>query len=257
MNPLFWQLLPTVCPGAEVVNGSGAIQRARRVKMLDEIKCIRLASAIAETAMQTLVEVLRPGITERQLLGVYDECVATLGAPTPPSEAVAFATTSRGPVRYRQKITDRPVGRRELVVLNPGAFYAGYESGLGRTLLADQDQLTAPQRALQDRCRTGLMALVAACHAGATGTDIVGAWTATGEPLPPVQLVHGIGVGVEPPIVGPSDTGPVTLEAGMVLSVQSWVTQDGVGGFLLRDMVAVTDAEPEILTAYPGGATHA
>jgi Xaa-Pro aminopeptidase len=134
LSPLFIQLLPTACPRAAIVNGLGAIQRARSVKTLDEIGCIRLASAIAETAMQTLVETLRPGITERQLLGVYDGCIASLGAPTPPTEAVVFASSNRGPVRYRQKITDRPVGPRELVVLNPGAFYAGYESGPGANL---------------------------------------------------------------------------------------------------------------------------
>jgi Xaa-Pro dipeptidase len=250
LSPGFLQLLPLACPQAAVVNGLAAIRRARRLKTPDEVTCIRLASAIAEAAMQKLVEALQPGITERQLLGVYDECIASLGSPTPPTEAVAFATTSHGPVRYRQKITDRPVGRRQLVILNPGAFYAGYESGLGRTLVAGQDQFTGPQRSLQDRCRAGLQALFGACHAGATSTDIVGAWTATGEPLPPVALVHGTGTGVEPPIIGPSDTGQFTLETGMVLSLQSWVTQEGVGGFLLRDTIGVTDGEPQVLTAY-------
>jgi Xaa-Pro aminopeptidase len=93
--------------------------------------------------------------------------------------------------------------------------------------------------------------LVDACHAGATGRDIVSAWTAIGEPLPPVALVHGSGTGVEPPVVGPYDTEEFALEAGMVLSLQSWVSQEGVGGFLLRETIAVTDAAPEILTIYP------
>jgi Xaa-Pro aminopeptidase len=251
LSPLFMRLLPVACPGAVIVNGLGAIQRARSVKTIDEIACIRLASAIAETAMQTLVEALRPGITERQLLWVYDGCIASLGAPTPPTEAVAFATSKHGPVRYRQKITDRPVGPRELVVLNPGAFYAGYESGLGRTFVAEQNQLTVLQRSLQDRCRHGLEVLVGVCHAGATGTDIIRAWTTSGESLPPVALVHGCGTGVEPPVVGPSDTEQFTLQAGMVLSLHSWVSQEGVGGFLLRETVEVTDAHPQILTLYP------
>jgi Xaa-Pro aminopeptidase len=251
LSPLFLQLLPVACPQASIVNGLVATERARRVKTSDEVGCVRLASAIAEAALQTLVEALRPGITERQLLGVYDGCIASLGAPTPPTEAVVIATSNHGPVRYRQKVTDRPVGPRQLVVLNPGAFYAGYESGLGRTLAAGQDQLTAFQRSLQDRCRHGLQALVSVCHAGATASDIVRAWSATGEPLPPVPLVHGTGTGVEPPIVGPGVTEPFTLEAGMVLSLQSWVTEEGVGGFLLRDIVAITDRDPETLTRYP------
>ena len=60
--------------------------------------------------------------------------------PTPPSESVAFATSSRGPVDFRFVARDRPIGDGELVVLSPGALYAGYEADVGTTVLVGSDR---------------------------------------------------------------------------------------------------------------------
>ncbi len=109
---------------------------ARRTKTPDEITCLEVASAIAEAALSAMEDALTPGITERELLGIYDERIASLGAPMPPSESVCFATPSHGPVRFRHLASDRPIGEGELVVLAPGALYAGYEAGLARTRTA-------------------------------------------------------------------------------------------------------------------------
>ena len=109
---------------------------ARRTKTPDEITCLDVASAIAEAALSAMEAALAPGITERELLGLYDERIASLGAPMPPSESVCFATPSSGPVRFRHLASDRPIGDGELVVLAPGALYAGYEAGLARTRVA-------------------------------------------------------------------------------------------------------------------------
>ena len=47
--------------------------------MADEITCLDVASAIAEAALSAMEGALAPGITERDLLGVYDERLAGLG----------------------------------------------------------------------------------------------------------------------------------------------------------------------------------
>ena len=67
----------------------------------------RRRCTLAEAGLAALDEALEPGVTERDLLGVYVETVAALGAPTPPSESVVFATPRRGPVRYRYLASDR------------------------------------------------------------------------------------------------------------------------------------------------------
>ncbi len=83
---------------------------------------------------------------------------------------------------------------------------------------------------------------------GATGADLVAAWTSSGEALPAAPLAHGVGLGVEPPIIGAGVGASGVLAPGTVLAVTGWVGEEGVGGVLERDLVLVTDGDPQVLT---------
>jgi Xaa-Pro aminopeptidase len=190
----------------------------RRVKTGDEILCLEVASAIAEAALSAMKDALAPGITERQLLAIYHERIASLGAPMPPSEGVCSVTPGQA-------------------ILAPGAYYAGYEAGLARTRTADG--------ALGSRCADGLDALIAACRPGNTGADLYRAWQDTGNDESGLPLAHGLGLGAEPPLIGLGRGRDVVLEEGMVLSVQS-----SVDGCLQRDALLVASGGPTALTRY-------
>ena len=249
LTPLFADLIPQLVTSAELVDGTPVMATARRTKTPDEVTCLEVASAIAEAALSAMEDALAPGISERELLGVYDERIAALGSPMPPSEGVCFATPTSGPVRFRHLASDRPIGHGELVILAPGALYAGYESGLARTRVAGN---VAPPGFgdLAARCARGMDALIAACRAGNTGADLYRAWESAGSPDPPMPLAHGLGLGAEPPVVGLGRGSKATLDEGMVLSVQSWVTEEGVGGCLERAAVCVGGGDPSTLTRY-------
>lgn len=249
LTPMFAGLISELVGSAEVVDAATVMMAARRIKTVDEITCLDVASAIAESALSALEDALRPGITERKLLGIYYHHVARLGAPTVPSESVCFATPSRGPVGFRHLVSDRPVGDGELVVLAPGALYAGYEAGLARTRVAGH---SAPPEAadLGSRCARGMDALIAACRPGGTGADLYRAWEDAGNPEPPVPLAHGLGLGAEPPVIGLGRGSDAVLAEGMVLSVQSWVVEEGVGGCLERATVVIEGGEAVALTRY-------
>ena len=49
-----------------------------------------------------------------------------------------------------------------------------------------------------------------------------------------MPLAHGLGLGAEPPLIGLGRGASATFEEGMVLSVQSWVAEQGTGGCLER-----------------------
>ena len=51
-------------------------------------------------------------------------------------------------------------------------------------------------------------------------------------------------------MIGPRGGAEETLAAGMVLSVQAWAAEEGVGGVLLRDAVHVVDGTPRVLSRY-------
>jgi Xaa-Pro dipeptidase len=249
LTPRFAGLIGSLVTTAELVDAAPVMTTARRVKTPDEITCMDVASAIAEAALGALEDTLAPGITERELLGIYNEKVAGLGAPNPPSESVCFATPSRGAVRFRHLAADRPIGDGELVVLAPGALYAGYEAGLARTRVAG-NAAPAGTTDLATRCARGMDALIAACRPGNNGADLYRAWENAGNPDPGVLLAHGLGLGAEPPLIGLGRGRDATLEEGMVLSVQSWVTEEGVGGCLERGTVRIESSGPSALTRY-------
>ncbi|MCU1373756.1 MAG: Xaa-Pro aminopeptidase [Actinomycetia bacterium] len=250
-SPLATGLLTGAAPDAAIVDGRAAITAARATKTADELACLATATAMAEAGLAAMVAALAPGVTERQLLGTHLEHIAALGSPTPPTEGVVCITPRHEPVALRRIATDRALAPGELVVLDPGALFAGYEGGVGRTWPLGPP--TADQRELAARCRAGLDAVVAACRSGATGAELRTAWLATGEPLPAAPVIHGVGLGMEQPVVGNGIGGSEVLAAGTVLAVTSWVAREGVGGFLERDLVVVGDAGPEVLSRYGHG----
>jgi Xaa-Pro aminopeptidase len=247
------QLLAALCPHAAVVDAAPVLSRARTPKTPDELACIVSAAGIAEAALSALVAALDPGVSERQLLGVYAEAIAGLGAPTPPTEAVVCATPRQGPVRLRRLATDRCLAPGELVVLNPGAFYAGYEGTLARTWVVGAMVPSPAQRRLAQRSRETLEAVLDACRAGTTGAELCRVWDSTGEAPPPEPFVRGVGLGAELPLIGHRVGQSAQLAAGTVLAVTAWVAVDGVGGVLEQDLVLVTDGEPARLTRYGRG----
>jgi len=251
-SPGFSHLVAAVAPDAVLVDAGPALREARAVKGADELACIQTATTIAEAALTAMVDALRPGVTERELVAIYAARIAELGATTPPSEGVVCATPRHGRVALRRVPTDRPVGPGELVVLDPGALFAGYEGGVGRTWVAG-GTVTAGQTALASRCRLGLDAVVEQCRAGRRGEDLRRAWVASGAPLPAAPLAYGLGLGVEPPVIGLGVGADTPLVAGSVLAVQGWVSEEGVGGFFERDLVLVGDAEPLLLSRYGAG----
>jgi Xaa-Pro aminopeptidase len=228
LTPMFAALIPQLVTKAELVDAGPVMTAARRIKTPDEVLCLEVASAIAEAALSAMEDALTPGITERELLGIYHERIASLGAPMPPSEGVC--------------------GRHgQLVVLAPGALYAGYEAGLARTRVVGDGARSA---GLASRCARGMDALVDACRPGNTGADLYRVWEEADNDDPEVPLAHGLGLGAEPPLIGLGRGRDAVIEEGMVLSVQSWVTEEGTGGCLERATVAVESSGPSVLTRY-------
>jgi Xaa-Pro aminopeptidase len=248
-SPGFGRLVAALAPGAETVDGSAAVWAARLPKSPAEVARITAATRLAQEALAVLTDALRPGLTERDLVAVYLEAIAARGAPTPPTEGIACATPTRGPVALRRVATDAPVEAGQLVVLDPGAFHRGYEGGIGRTRVAGPAPAGRQRSAdaLDVRCSEALAAVVAACRPGATGADLLAAWEASGEAPPAAPLAYGVGLGVEPPIVGAGVGAASVLAPDTVLAVTGWVGEEGVGGVLRRDLVLVTDGSPQVL----------
>ena len=82
LTPFFAQVLPDAgAHGSSWSTRRGSLARAAGEKTADELACIEVALTLAEAGLAALERPLGPGVTERDLLGVYVECVAAWARP--------------------------------------------------------------------------------------------------------------------------------------------------------------------------------
>jgi Xaa-Pro dipeptidase len=251
LSPVFAQLLPMAFPNAELVDAELAMRAARRIKTDDEIALIRNAIRVAQAGLAAAVTELRPGVTEQKLTGVLLEAMAAGGVSTPSTQEAAWVTSRDHP--WRRVNADGRVQAGDLVAFAAGVLADGYIGEVGRTWPAVVGD-GAPTRSLYRRCSTLWSWLAAACRPGAPASDLLAAYRAIGEPLPPMPVARGLGLGFDPPVVSPhlpQTAAQERLEPGMVLSVTGYVWQQGLGAVFRREAVLITADGSEVLTSSP------
>jgi Xaa-Pro dipeptidase len=249
LSPGFAQLLPVAFPNAELVDGELAMRAARRIKTPDEVVSLREAIRVAEVGLAAAVAELRPGISEKTLAGVLLEAMAAGGVSTPSTQDAAWVTSREHP--WRRASEDGIVRADDLVAFSAGVLDGGYTGEVGRTWPVgepnDAGDLYRRWDALWDR-------LYEACQPGAPAIDLLAAYQAAGEELPPMPIARGLGLGFDPPVVSqhlPATAAEEQLEPGMVLAVTGYVWQSGVGAVFGREAVLITPDGPEVLTSSP------
>ncbi|HWF70549.1 MAG TPA: M24 family metallopeptidase [Mycobacterium sp.] len=251
LSPTFAKLLPMAFPNAELVDGEVVMRTARRIKTPDEVAAMDTALRVAEAGVAAAVAELRPGLSEQALAGAVLEAMAAGGVSTPATQDAAWVTSREHP--WRRATGDGQVASGDLVAFAAGALADGYVGEVSRTWPAG-DGDNGSTRKLYQRSNELWERLIAVCRPGAPASDLLAAYDLAGEPLPPMAVAHGLGLGFDPPVI--SRQLPVTaerehLDPGMVLALTGYVWQEGVGAVLHRDTVVITDSGPELLTASP------
>jgi len=236
-------LLATLAPAADVVDARPLVRAARARKSAAEVAVIETACAIAEAGLAAMAQELRPGVTTRRLAARYSERLGQLGVTVVPDGLIACRTAGR----LCGDVEDGPLGEGELVSLSPSVTYGGYDATLARTLVVGGSP-TAAVAKLRDRGIDSLREVVTACVPGASGAELVRRWTDAAESAFGAPLAHGVGVGIEEPIIAIGLGADEVLTEGMVLAVQGWVHDNAVGSWHHREMIQVTGAGPRLLT---------
>jgi Xaa-Pro dipeptidase len=249
LSPTFGQLLPIAFPNADLVDGELAMRTARRIKTAEEVVALRGATRVAEAGLAAALSELSPGITEQSLTGAMLEAMAAGGVSTSATQDGAWVTSREH--RWRQGPRDRLIADGDLVAFASGALADGYVGEVGRTVpvgdVPGADELFDRSNTLWDK-------LIAACKPGAPASDLLAAYEVAGEPLPPMPVAHGLGLGFDPPVVSPDLPATSTeahLDPGTVLAVTGYVWAQGVGAVYQRDAVLITDDGAEVLTTSP------
>ena len=249
LSPSSAQMLPRAFPSADLVDAEPMLRRVRRVKTPDEVEAIRGSVAVAEQSLAAALRALAPGVTERQLTGVFMEAMSTHGVTTPTGQDVACITSREHP--WHRTSRDEPVRGGDLVAFEAGVVLGGYAGELGRTSVAGDHPVDPSLSKQWSELWDGLLS---ACQAGASCAALLEAYDNAGVPTPPMPVARGLGLGFDLPLVThalPNLAAEQHLEAGMVLALTGYVWKEGVGALFGQEPILITQSGPEPLSTVP------
>lgn len=235
-----WERLVGRLRDHRVVPAAEHFLAARRIKSPYEIECLERALHVAEEAVNAVIQMLKPGVTEREALVVYEAEVGRRGGqPQPGSVAMGERTAIAAPLP-----TDRALRRGDLVRFDVGAVFKGYCASLARTAVMGEP--SARQQAAWDAVQAGLEAAVDGIRPGVPAERVhqlaVDGVCAAG--FPDFRRYHvGHAIGLQPyerPKLAAGITTP--LELGEILRVEVPYLEVGWAGLAARDTVLVTRA---------------
>ncbi len=244
--------------GISVASGEEVMEHARTVKSPDELKAMRRAIAACEAAMRVMESALWPGMTENDLWAVLHAENIRRGG-----EWIETRLLTSGPRTnpWFQECSARVIEDGDLVAFDTdlvGPY--GYCCDISRTWLAGTGRPTDEQRALYAMASEQIAANTELLRPGRTFRELSQMATSLPAQYLPNRysaLFHGVGLCDEYPSVPyPDDWAKAgydgVLEAGMVVSVESYVGRHGGHeGVKLEEQVLITETGHELLSRYP------
>lgn len=223
----------------------------RRIKDAGELAHIRAACALADRAFDYVLNLLRPGVAERDIAAELEYWMKRHG-----SEKEAFDTIVASGVRSslpHGRASSKLLELGDLITFDFGARIEGYSSDLTRTVVLGP--ASDRQREVYGIVLEAELAAIAAIRPGASCRDV----DAVARDLIAARgfgqnFGHGLGHGLGRSThdhVAFSPRSTVVLEPGMVVTVEPGIYLDGWGGVRIEDDVVVTEHGCEILTHAP------
>jgi methionyl aminopeptidase len=244
------------------------------IKSEAEIAVMRQAGKIVATVLAKLVAAVRPGLTTEELDIIAESEVKSLGAQ--PSFKGYRGYPASVCVSVNDEIVhgipgDRVLKEGDIVSLDFGAIYKGYQGDAARTVCTGATNLKAEAliQATEGAFRAGIAQARNGNRLGDISAAIQKYAEARGFAVVREYTGHGIGQQMhEDPLVpnfGTAGTGLV-LKKGMTLAIEpmlntgSWRTRIGNNGWTVstidgglsahfENTIAITRGDPEILTA--------
>jgi Xaa-Pro aminopeptidase len=232
---------------SEIIDGWPILSEAKVIKSEDEIECLKAATMITEAGMDAALRILRPGVRECELLAEAWRAFTELGSEWTQCSNIITSGPSTAP--YRRFTSDRIIRMGDIVIMDIGAGYNGYWGDLTRTWVCGDIDPTEQQKELHQHAYDSLFAACAAAKPGNTNADVYHA----AEPyvLGPVGHSAGVNPWEFPYFTADSKDSPTQLYPGMVMNLEPYAGEPGVGGFRLENNLVVRETGPEIYTTYP------
>jgi Xaa-Pro aminopeptidase len=235
-------------PGVRLKPLSGIVEALRMVKSTAELATIRASVQLNSAALEQALRHFKLSMTEVDLAAEIEYRMRLLGA-----DGAAFATIVASGERSalpHAHPSDRPIKSNQLLLVDMGANVAGYASDMTRTHAVGK--LDAKVRRMYRAVLESQLAAVDAVKPGVTcaSVDRAAREVLRGHCLDKLfvhSTGHGLGLEIhERPRVGRKEM--TKLEAGMAITIEPGVYQEGIGGIRIEDTVVVTARGCDILT---------
>jgi Xaa-Pro dipeptidase len=243
--------------GLTVVDAQQLMLDARVIKSNDEIILLNQAAAMVDGVYQDIVEVLKPGIRENEIVALASKRLYEMGSDQ--VEAINAVSGERcNP--HPHNFSDRLIRPGDQAFFDIIHSYNGYRTCYYRTFGVGSS--TPSQRDAYRKAREWMDAAIAVVRPGAGTDEIAAVWPAATDfgfenemAAFGLQFGHGLGLGLhERPIISRLNSmkEPIELKVGMVFALETYCpASDGFSAARIEEEVVVTDDGPRILTLFP------
>jgi Xaa-Pro aminopeptidase len=243
--------------GLDVRDGQQVMLDARQIKSPDEISLLATAAAMVDGTYQTIVDALKPGIRENEVVALANHRLYEMGSDDVEAiNAVSGERCSPHPHNF----TDRIIRPGDQVYFDIIQSFNGYRTCYYRTFAVGR--ATAAQRDAYRQAREWIDAAIELVKPG-VGTDQIARLWPQAEDFGfademaafGLQFGHGLGLALhERPIISRLNSleHPVELQEGMVFALETYCpAKDGFSAARIEEEVVVTADGPRVLTLFP------
>lgn len=247
-----WRSLGRAVGGEEKLEPAFEVFRElRAVKDTEEIKLIREACKMADEGIKAAAEMIRPGVTQKQIAAEAEYAMRKAG-----SDGASFETiVSAGECCAYPHGTnfDKTVQEGDFVTVDLGATNMFYCSDITRTFIAGK--ASEKQQKIYETVQSAHQRAYEKIAPGVTAQKVdYAAWRLIDKAGYGDYFVHNLGHGVgievhEAPVLSPESKD--ILQAGNVVTDEPGIYLPGYGGVRIEDTVLVTESGAEKLTKSP------
>lgn len=243
--------------GLRVVDAQQLMLDAREIKSRDEIVLLSQAAAMVDGVYQDIVDVLKPGIRENEIVALANKRLYELGSDQ--VEAINAISGERcNP--HPHNFTDRIIRPGDQAFFDIIHSFNGYRTCYYRTF--GVGSATTPQRDAYKLAREWMDSAIEAVKPGVATADIARLWPKATDfgfesemAAFGLQFGHGLGLGLhERPIISRLNSidNPLEIKEGMVFALETYCpASDGVSAARIEEEVVITATGAEVLTRFP------
>jgi Xaa-Pro dipeptidase len=243
--------------GLTVVDCQQLMLDAREIKSADEIMLLTQAAAMVDGVYQDIVDVLKPGIRENEIVALASKRLYEMGSDQ--VEAINAVSGERcNP--HPHNFSDRLIRPGDQAFFDIIHSYNGYRTCYYRTF--GVGSATPAQRDAYTKAREWMDAAIQLVKPGVGTDDVARVWPTAQEfgfademAAFGLQFGHGLGLGLhERPIISRlnSLTSPIEIRPGMVFALETYCpASDGFSAARIEEELVVGEDGPHVLTQFP------